>query len=188
MRRAILHGIASRVSLTTVPALLCVLLLAACGGGQSDAGSQSRTSPPGADSVAADPGAVKVIRQWSDALRRNDVTLASSLWATPSKVQNGTPVITLQSAAAVRRFNDSLSCGSQLITALRAPHGFTVAVFKLTKRPGGDCGSGTGATARTAIRVRNGKIAEWYRLPDDSDAPPGPQGPAAPAAPGGPIV
>lgn len=178
-RRAILDGIASRASFIAVPALLCVLLLAACGGGESDADTETTTRPPAADTAAADPGAVKVIRQWSDALRRNDVSLASSLWATPSKVRNGTPVITLRSAAAVRLFNDSLSCGSRLITALRAPHGFTVAVFKLTTRPGGDCGSGTGHTARTAIRVRDGKIADWYRLPDD----PGDAVPAQPDAP-----
>ena len=159
--------------------LLCVLLLAACGGGDSDARAPATTKPPPADSAAADPGAVQVIRQWSDALRRNDVALASSLWATPSKVQNGTPLITLRSAAAVRLFNDSLSCGSRLVSALRAPHGFTVAVFKLTKRPGGDCGSGTGHTARTAIRVRNGKIADWYRLPDS----PGDAVPSQPIAP-----
>lgn len=171
--------IARRISLIAVPALLCVVLLAACGGGASDAGGQRRTSPPAAGAAAADPGAVKVIRQWSDALRRNDIALASSLWATPSRVQNGTPVITLRSAAAVRLFNDSLSCGSRLVSALRAPHGFTVAVFKLTERPGGDCGSGTGHTARTAIRVRNGKIAGWYRLPDN----PGDAVPAQPVAP-----
>lgn len=162
-----------------MPALLCVLLLAACGGGESEAGTETTTRPPAADTATADPGAVKVIRQWSDALRRNDVTLASSLWATPSKVQNGTPVITLRSAAAVRLFNDSLSCGSRLVSALRAPHGFTLAVFKLTKRPGGACGSGTGHTARTAIRVRNGKITGWYRLPDD----PGDAVPAQPDPP-----
>ena len=28
-----------------------------------------------------------------------------------------------------------------------------------------------GARARTAIRVRDGKIVEWYRLPNDPDAP-----------------
>ncbi len=102
----------------------------------------------------------------------------------PSKVQNGTPVITMRSAGAVRLFNDSLSCGSRLVSALRAPHGFTVAVFKLTQRPGGDCGSGTGHTARTAIRVRNGKIADWYRLPDNpGDAvAPRPDAPAEPSA------
>jgi len=162
-----------------VPALLCVLQLAACGGGDSGATNKTTTSPPAAAAAQADPAAVRVIRQWSDALRRNDVTLASSLWATPSKVQNGTPVITLRTPAAVRLFNDSLSCGSRLVSALRAPHGFTLAVFTLTQRPGADCGSGTGHTARTAIRVRNGKIAGWYRLPDD----PGDAVPAQPADP-----
>jgi len=99
-------------------------------------------------------------------------------------VQNGTPELTLRSAAAVRLFNDSLSCGSQLVSAVDAPHGFTLATFTLTQRPGEDCGSGTGQRARAAIRVRNGKIVAWYRLldaPGDAD-PAQPDGPAAPSA------
>jgi hypothetical protein len=91
-------------------------------------------------------------------------------------------VITLGSTTDVETFNGSLSCGSQLLSALGAKgSAFTVAVFKLTKRPGADCGTGTGQRARTAIRVRAGKIAEWYRLPDDPDAP-------ATPPPAGPVV
>lgn len=182
-----LEGIGPRPLLICLPALLCVVLLAACGGGDSKVSNPASADAPAAEPTTADPGAVRVIRQWSDALRRNDVARASALWATPSKVQNGTPVITLRTAAAVRLFNDSLSCGSRLVSAARAPHGFTVAVFKLTQRPGGDCGSGTGQEARTAIRVRNGKIADWYRLPDDPQAP-GPVQPAVPEEPAAPLV
>jgi hypothetical protein len=44
---------------------------------------------------------------------------------------------------------------------------YTIVKFKLTKRPGGDCGTGVGGSARGAIRVARGKIKEWYRLPDE---------------------
>jgi hypothetical protein len=202
-----------RASLIALPALLCVLLLAGCGG-DAGAGKAAATSPPppapaapqpGQGSVPLAPGiplresgpprppAIRVIRLWSDALRSGDVDRAASFWAIPSKVQNGTPVLTLDSLAAVRLFNDSLSCGAQLVSGLGARDGFTIAVFVLTKRPGGDCGSGTGNHARTAIRVRGGKIAEWYRLPDDPDAPaapaqPGPATPTEPIEPAGPII
>ena len=190
--------------------VLCVLGLAACGGGDSgDAPPRATTTPreqdrppeptvPGGSLAipqqvplkatrAGDSKAIKVIRLWTEALRRSHVDRASALWAIPSKVQNGTPVLTLASAADVRLFNDSLSCGSRLVSALGAPNGFTVAVFKLTNRPGADCGTGTGSRARTAILVRGGKIAEWYRLPDDPDAPP-PGMPDGPREPGGPII
>ena len=136
---------------------------------------------------AGDPAAIKVIRLWSDALRRSQVTRASSFWALPSKVQNDTPVLTLATASDVRAFNGSLPCGSRLVSARGAPRGFTIAVFKLTRRPGANCGSGTGYDARTAILVRGGKIAEWYRLPDDPDAP-APQAPAAPQESNAPII
>ncbi len=142
------------------------------------------------ESTVGDPAAIKVIRLWSEALRRSDVELAASFWAVPSKVQNGTPVLTLATAADVRLFNGSLSCGSLLTSALGARNGFTIAVFKLTRRPGAECGTGTGQHARTAIRVRKGKIAEWYRLPDDRNAPlPAPEAPQPePQPPAGPIV
>ena len=210
---AILGAIGPRPSLSVSAVALCVLLLAACGG---DGGPEQRDPPatsgpqaaapqpqprsrgplaipPGVplrESDVGDRAAIKVIRLWSDALRRSDVDRASSFWAVPSKVQNGTPVLTLATAADVRVFNGSLSCGSMLTSALGARNGFTIAVFKLTRRPGADCGTGTGAHARTAIRVRNGKIAEWYRLPDDSNAPlPAPQAPQAePQPPAGPII
>jgi hypothetical protein len=128
-----------------------------------------------------------VIRDWTDALRRSDVRAASALWAVPSKVQNGTPVLTLQSPADVALFNDSLSCGSELIGARGAAGGFTVAIFELTNRPGADCGTGVGNTARAAILVRRGRIAEWYRIPDDPDAP-GPGTPTAPQETEAPII
>ena len=191
-----------------VTGLLCAIALGACGGGDRSDGAarQQATAPqqreaepsvPGGSLAlppevplkatgAGDPRAIKVIRLWTDALRRSDVDRASALWAVPSKVQNGTPVLTLATFADVRLFNDSLSCGSQLVSALGARNGFTVAVFKLTDRPGADCGTGTGNHARTAILVRGGRIAEWYRLPDDAEAPRRPA--PAPAEPGVPIV
>ena len=196
----------SRALRSTVLVLFSALLLTACGGGDDNGdaagdGGQAATpqqaaplspTPQGPRDLPAqiplegtgpgDPAAIKVIRLWSEALRRSDVEAASALWAVPSKVQNGTPVIPLASAEDVRTFNGSLSCGSQLVSALGAKgSAFIVAVFKLTKRPGADCGTGTGQRARTAIRVRDGKIAEWYRLPDDPDAP-------AASPPAGPAV
>lgn len=190
-------------------AVLCALALGGCGGGDADGDAQRQATTPAqgqqrpAPSVpggslavppevplkatrAGDPKAIKVIRLWTEALRRGDVEGASALWAVPSKVQNGTPVLTLDTAADVQLFNDSLSCGSQLVSALGGANGFTVAVFKLTNRPGADCGTGAGNDARTAILVRGGKIVEWYRLPDDPDAPRG--APDLPDEPAGPIV
>lgn len=178
--------------LTVAPLLLvCGALLGACGGSddgtEQPAGATSQPAPaPAPDPLAIPPGvplrasrdgdppAVRVIRRWSDALRRSDIAGASALWAVPSKIQNATPVLTLSSAGDVRSFNSSLTCGSRLVAARGAEGGFTIATLKLTRRPGADCGSGTGHHARTAILVRAGRIVEWYRLPSDPDAP-GPQ-------------
>jgi hypothetical protein len=187
--------------------LLCAALapgLSACGGGSDDerkatTPQQERREPeptvpggslaipqnvPRKGSTDADPRAIEVIRSWTNALRRSDVRRASALWTVPSKVQNCTPVLTLDTLADVRLFNDSLSCGSRLVGARGAASGFTVADFRLTDRPGADCGSGTGHRARVAILVRGGRIAEWYRVPD----PTAPGTPTAPQEPEAPII
>jgi len=175
-----------------LPAVLCTAALAACGGA-GDAGDRARapaSTPrdatpkgdqrrppdlpgdvPKRSSGAADPAQAKVIRAWAAALRDGDVAAASALWAVPSIVQNGTPPLKLRSRADVRTFNRSLPCGAVLTASARAPRGFTIVTVRLTRRRGAECGSGLGASARTAIRVRGGRIVEWYRLPDDPDAP-----------------
>ena len=180
--------------------LLCAVALGACGGDSEDepprratttAAQPQPTVPGGTLQLPAnvplraigdaDPGDIKVIRLWSEALRRGQITRAAALWAVPAKVQNGTPVLTLDTRADVRLFNDTFSCGTQLVSARGGGSGFTIAVFKLTRRPGADCGATLGNDARTAIFVRDGKIAEWYRLPDDPDVPAAPpRGPGAP--------
>ena len=203
-----------RLPVVTASAVICAVLLTACGGDDGARRDPAAASPPQAtapqpqpqprsrgplaiprdvplrESGAGDPAAIKVIRLWSEALRGGDVERAASFWAVPSKVQNGTPVLTLASAADVRRFNGSLPCGAMLTSGLGARNRFTIAIFKLTRRPGADCGTGTGQHARTAIRVRGGKIAEFYRLPDDPNAPlPAPGAPPAEAQPpAGPII
>jgi hypothetical protein len=167
-------------------------LLAGCGGSSGD--DQARTAPPRTDTVPApapgtqrdprelpagvplrasddaDPARARVIRAWSAAMRAGDIDAANALWASPAKVQNGTPVLTLETRAAIGVFNGSLPCGSVVTSAGGAPGGFTVATFRLTDRAGSEC-DGAGNSARTAILVRDGRIVEWYRLPDDPNAP-----------------
>ncbi len=170
---------------------LCATLLTGCGGSSDDDQARTATAPsklapeprnplelpkgiPLTAAGPADAADAKVVRAWSDALRAGDVAAATALWAVPSKVQNGTPVLRLASRAHVRFFNASLPCGSVVTATGGAPRDFTIATFRLTERKGGACDAAAGATARSAIRVRDGKIVEWYRLPDDPDGPEAP--------------
>lgn len=171
----------------TAPIAVCAALLAGGCGGASDGDDRARTpTAPPRDAAnplelpadvplkptrAADAAQAAVIRAWSGAMRAGDIAKASALWAVPAKVQNGTPVLTLPDRAHVEIFNAALPCGSVVTATGAAARGFTIATFRLTRRTGADCGSGIHNTARTAIRVHDGKIAEWYRLPDDPDAP-----------------
>jgi limonene-1,2-epoxide hydrolase len=192
----------SRYSLA--PTLLCAGLLSACGGASQQparGGARTAPSPPSGPrdpldlpagvplepSRAADPDQTKVIRAWAAALRTGDVDGASAAWAVPSKVQNATPVLTLSSRADVRTFNRALPCGSVVTSAGGSANGFTIAIVRLTRRRGARCDAAAGATARIAVRVRNGRIVEWYRLSDDPHAP-APQPAPAPDRVDSPIV
>jgi hypothetical protein len=129
----------------------------------------------------ADRASTRVIRRWLAALNRGDVTRAAHFFALPSKFQNtGTPVLTVDSERERIAVNLSLTCGAQAIETGGAGR-YTIVTFRLIERPGGECGTGTGGTARGAILVAGGRIRVWYRLPDE----PGGE-PTAPAAPSGP--
>jgi limonene-1,2-epoxide hydrolase len=140
--------------------------------------------PPGVPDESTGPAtnaSRRVINNWLKALRRGDVKRAAHYFALPSKFQNATPVLTVNSEQERIAVNVSLSCGA-VATEMGGAGVYTIVKFRLTKRPGGNCGTGVGGTVRGAIRVERHKIKEWYRLPDQpggqQQAPPAPAGPA----------
>ena len=153
------------------------LALVACGGSGDDrktlrtpGTAAERAEPAPEDETAAvAPADERVVRKWANELRHGHVRRAARYFALPSLVSNGTAPIRLKTRAEVRFFNRTLPCGARLIATEAAPHGFLIATFRLTERPGkGKCGGGTGATARTAFRVRRHHITDWFRVPDTS--------------------
>jgi len=112
----------------------------------------------------ADPASVTVIEGWAKALVQGRIERAAAFFAVPSKVQNGTPVLTVSSQRAAQAFNEALPCGATITETQRAGE-YTLVTYELTERPGGDCMGAAGALAFGAIKVSDGKIVEWYRLP-----------------------
>jgi hypothetical protein len=158
------------------------LAIAGCGGDGDDrktlktpgtAAERANPTPEAeASASAVDPADVRVVRAWADTLRRGDVRGAARFFAIPSLVSNGTAPIKLETRAEVRFFNRTLPCGAKVIETEPAAHGFFIATFRLTERPGkGECGTGTGETARTAFRVRKHHITDWLRVQDVEQAP-----------------
>ena len=164
----------SRLLALLLPAV--ALVAGGCFGGDESeprARVQAESGTSGVPSPAATPeaDAEDVIRAWADTLRKGDVEGAATYFAIPSTVSNGTPPVKLESRAEAEFFNRTLPCGALVIATEDAPHGFVIATFRLTERPGkGRCGDGTGATARTALLVRDGHITEWLRVPDGGAA------------------
>ena len=159
------------------PTLLLALALGAAGCGGSGGEDKPAKPRPGAGGRAAHTAKaadVRVIRGWVDTLRAGHVSAAAGYFAVPAVVQNGTPPVRLRTLAEVRAFNKDLPCGAKLLRTVAAGR-YVAAVFRLTERPGGRCGSGRGQRAATAFVIRAGKIAEWRRipLPPQPSSPPG---------------
>jgi hypothetical protein len=113
---------------------------------------------------------INVIAQWARALTAGQLDKAASYFALPAIVENGTPPVRVTSRAQVREFNKLLPCGARLVSTAR--HGpYIYATFRLTDRVGGGCGAGDGTLAATAFLIRDGKIAEWRRLPNPGSGP-----------------
>jgi hypothetical protein len=110
----------------------------------------------------------RVIKGWSDSLRRGDVERASAYFDIPSAVSNNAPTEVLESIADVRAFNATLPCGAKLLRTRRGAEGFVVGVFKLTERKGAPapCGTGVGAEAAVAFEIEKGHIKTWVRVED----------------------
>jgi hypothetical protein len=181
-----------------VAATAAAIAVAGCGGGHSSTTSTTTTladrqavpqrseldpplSVPDRPTGPARAEARRVINAWLRALRHGQVKRAAHYFALPSKFQNATPVLTVHTEAERIAVNLSLPCGAKA-REMGGAGAYTIVTFELTKRPGGDCGTGVGNTARGAIRVERRHIKEWYRLPDKpggQKAPPELDAPAA---------
>jgi hypothetical protein len=184
-------------SAVAVLAALSVTAAVGCGGAQKTATTPQTVTndpgptppvsdlalPPGVPDASTGPAATAarhVINHWLKALRSGNVKRAAHYFALPSKFQNATPVLTVNSEEERIAVTVSLSCGA-VATEMGGAGAYTIVTFRLTKRPGGDCGTGVGGRARGAIRVERQHIKEWYRLPDEpggaQQSPPAPSGP-----------
>jgi hypothetical protein len=117
----------------------------------------------------------RVIKGWSDSLRRGRVSAAARYFSVPSMVSNNTPDwIVLGSPNEVKEFNRGLTCGAKLISTRRGTDQFVVGVFRLTERKGSPapCGTGVGETAAVAFLINEEHITKWVRVLDPSQDDP----------------
>jgi hypothetical protein len=178
---------------SAVALVAAATITAGCGGSASNktttvanapaAPARSELDPPASVPDRATGPATKearrVINAWLRALRHGDVERAARYFALPSKFQNSTPVLVVNTKRERIAINLSLPCGAKA-RSMGGAGVYTIVTFVLTKRPGADCGSGVGGTARGAIRVERRHIKEWYRLPDEPrPTSPALDGPAA---------
>jgi hypothetical protein len=145
--------------------------------------SATATPKPKGPPVTSDER--RVIKGWSDQLRAGHVNAASRYFTIPSLVSTDAGGASrLRSRADVKAFNATLPCGAMLIRTRRSVHSFVIGTFKLTDRPGGTCGTGTGALAEVAFLIRHHRINQWVRLADPTPAPSATPNPATDSATG----
>jgi hypothetical protein len=118
--------------------------------------------------AAVTPDERRVIRAWSDQLRHGHVAKASRYFAVPALVVNPNQSV-LNTRQAVKTFNRMLPCGAKLLSTRRGQAGTVIATFRLTDRPGGACGTGTGQLAAVGILVQKHHITRWLRRDDAVD-------------------
>jgi hypothetical protein len=174
--------------MTPRPWALAALLIVACGGESPERDRFSLRAPgthtgappaPTATPRVATPTPTpkprpvtraerRVVRGWSDALRRGRVEDAARYFSVPSLAVNPVPAY-LETQTDVEAFNRGLPCGAKLVKLRRSSEReFVIGVFRLTERPGpGSCGTGTGALAAVAFRIYRDHITSWIR--DDSE-------------------
>lgn len=156
-----------------LPVTLCAMCFALAACGDSGTSTDPDTGEPAPKIDNADPDAVAVIDNWAKALTDGDVEAAAGYFAIPSTAENGPQLIKIGNAERARFFNESLPCGAILIEAVTAGE-FTTATFKLTDRPGGDCGQGAGGLAKTSFVIKDGKITDWRRVGNQPQSQPDP--------------
>ena len=82
----------------------------------------------------------------------------------------------LKDRAAREAFNRQFPCGAEIVDA-SSVKGYLVVTYRLTDRVDSRC-DGPGGKAAGTIKVENGKMTEWYRLPNPAGPPEEPPGPA----------
>ncbi|HEY8582045.1 MAG TPA: hypothetical protein VIL49_03830 [Capillimicrobium sp.] len=166
MARSRLPFVGALVALALLVAAAVAVALAVSGDGSG--GGVEREEPSFSATQPPPPGGTEdaaVIEAWSATLAAGDVREASAYFHRPALVQTDPrgPAVRLATGAEVRAFNAGLPCGAKLLDS--APHGrYTIATFRLLERPGARCDA-PGATASTAFLIRDGRIAEWRRVP-----------------------
>lgn len=123
-----------------------------------------RGVPQQADGQPANKAELVVVKRWLAALTLGDIGAAADTFADGAVVQNLQPPAILRDRAARLAFNDGFPCGAEVVTA-SSVKGYLVLTYRLTDRKTSAC-DGPGGTAAGAIKVEDGKMTEWYRLPD----------------------
>ena len=149
-------------------ALLCALLIAACGqsGKRPTTAAQPAPKPPPAG-VPVRKGDEKVIRAWNKAENAGDYKRAASYFAKNAIVIQSF-ILQLINRHLAEEWNSGLPCRAD-ITFIRGEQATTLVGFDLREGPTHKCKEGGSAEVR--FTIRGGLIRQWRQLPESEQAP-----------------
>jgi hypothetical protein len=146
-------------------ALLAVLAVAGCGGGD-DKPAKGPAPRPQSASPGETPSDEAAIRDWSRSLNAGEYERAAS-WFARNAIVVQSRTVRLPDHAAALLFNRTLPCRAD-ITKVEDEGKTTLASFKLRRGPGGPCKG----TARVRFTIKHGRFTLWRQLAEPA-APPG---------------
>jgi hypothetical protein len=102
----------------------------------------------------------RLIRDWLQALERQDYGHAAYYFAPGAIIDQGRP-FRLRTPEQARNFNAGLPCRADLIR-LKGSGAHVLATFRLRAGPGGPCSG----PVKVRYTIRKGKFTEWRQLPN----------------------
>ena len=150
-------------------AIVCALLVTACGqsGKKQTTESRQPTPKPPPASVQARKGDEKLIRAWNKAENAGDYKRAARYFA-PGAIVIQSYILRLANRHLAEEWNSTLPCRAD-ITFVQGEEGTTLVGFALRKGPTGKCKEGGSAQVR--FTIRGGLIRQWRQLPDSEQVP-----------------
>src|SRR5919204_6395179 len=146
-------------------ALLCALLIAACGKSGHKPSASAPVAPKPAPTIPVRKGDERVIRGWNKAENAGDYEHAARYFARNAIVIQSY-ILPLTNHRFAVEWNSGLPCRAD-ITFIKGEQATTLAGFSLREGPHGQCKEGGSAQVR--FTIRHGLIRQWRQLPESEE-------------------
>jgi hypothetical protein len=148
-------------------AVVCALLVTACGQSGKKQTTTAQPAPRPPASVQVRKGDEEIIRAWNKAENAGDYKRAARYFARDAIVIQSF-ILKLSNRHFAEEWNSGLPCRAD-ITFIKGEEATTLVGFDLREGPTHKCKEGGSAQVR--FTIRGGLIRQWRQLPESEQAP-----------------